>query len=133
MTEKNENSKESTPITSRDIALFESGIKLGALYHQFTGTPVSIDSAESIERAIEKSISLQPFVKSVSVFLDRKLIKEKSDENSFGYTEITGKMINAEIKLAYESVLVTVSIGFDEETSYPLMKVNSVENLFSEM
>ena len=29
-------------ITERDNALFEAGIKLGALYHQFSGSPVNM-------------------------------------------------------------------------------------------
>ena len=33
----------------RERAGFEAGIKLGALYHQWVGTPISQDSAESLE------------------------------------------------------------------------------------
>ena len=44
--------------TNREIAAFEAGIKLGALYHQFVGSPVSPKTADSLERAIEESISL---------------------------------------------------------------------------
>ena len=32
-------------ITERDRAIFEAGIKLGALYHQWVGTPISKKSA----------------------------------------------------------------------------------------
>ena len=41
-------------ITKRDNALFEAGIKLGALYHQFVGAPVNHDTADSLEQAIER-------------------------------------------------------------------------------
>ncbi|MCK5108837.1 MAG: hypothetical protein KAR25_04025, partial [Methanosarcinales archaeon] len=51
-----------TGITDRDRALLEVGIKLGAMYHQFTGSPVNPDTAGSLAQAIEDSISLQPYV-----------------------------------------------------------------------
>ncbi|MBQ3684350.1 MAG: hypothetical protein II925_02025, partial [Methanomicrobium sp.] len=34
-------------------AVFEAGIKLGALYHQWVGTPISPKTAASVEKAIE--------------------------------------------------------------------------------
>ncbi len=34
---------------NRDQAVFEAGIKLGALYHQWVGTPISRKSAASVE------------------------------------------------------------------------------------
>ena len=60
--------------TNREIAAFEAGIKLGALYHQFVGSPVSPKTADSLERAIEESISLQPYVRSVDVRIDRRML-----------------------------------------------------------
>ena len=53
--------------TDRELAIFEAAIKLGALYHQWVGTPVSRTSAESLEKAIEKSVILQPYVEEISV------------------------------------------------------------------
>ncbi len=35
--------------TNREIAAFEAGIKLGALYHQFVGSPISPKTADSLE------------------------------------------------------------------------------------
>ncbi|MDD1753617.1 MAG: dihydroneopterin aldolase family protein, partial [Methanotrichaceae archaeon] len=35
--------------TNREIAAFEAGIKLGALYHQFVGVPVSAGTAPTLE------------------------------------------------------------------------------------
>ena len=75
--------------TEREAAAFEAGIKLGALYHQFVGSPVSAETAESLEVAMEESISLQPFVRSVSVEIDRQML----GRNVFGYGELAGKML----------------------------------------
>ena len=60
-------------LTDRERAIFEGGISMGALFHQFVGTPVSVDTASSLEEAIKKSILLQPAVIDVSVKLNRNL------------------------------------------------------------
>jgi hypothetical protein len=46
--------------TDVERACFEAGIKFGALYHQFVGTPVAPDSAASLERAMAAAIENQP-------------------------------------------------------------------------
>lgn len=79
--------------TDRERAIFEAAIKLGALYHQWVGTPVSRTTAESIEKAIEKSVLLQPYVEEISVRLDRDLMSP----NDFGYSEVRGLMFRVEI------------------------------------
>ena len=40
-------------------AAFEAGIKLGALYHQFIGSPVSRDSADSLERGMSEAMGVR--------------------------------------------------------------------------
>lgn len=77
----------------REKAVFEAGIKLGALYHQWVGTPISRESAASVETAIEKAVILQPFVEEITVKLDRN----RMTENRFGYSELTGLMFDVEI------------------------------------
>ena len=54
-------------VTSQNQAVFEAGIKLGALYHQWVGTPVSQNSAAGLESAIEQAVILQPFVEEIAV------------------------------------------------------------------
>ncbi|HNB04242.1 MAG TPA: dihydroneopterin aldolase family protein, partial [Methanoregulaceae archaeon] len=54
----------------RDQAIFEAAIKLGALYHQWVGTPVSPSTASTLESAIQESVSLQPYVADIHVSLD---------------------------------------------------------------
>jgi hypothetical protein len=103
--------------SDRQQAVFEAGIKLGALYHQWVGTPISRQSAASVEAAIEKAVILQPFVEEITVKLDRTLMAE----NRFGYSELTGLMFNVEI---------VTRVGFSyccarlaPEQGYPFMKV----------
>ncbi len=101
----------------REKAVFEAGIKLGALYHQWVGTPISRESAASVETAIEKAVILQPFVEEITVKLDRS----RMTENRFGYSELTGLMFDVEI---------ITRVGFsycharlEPEKGYPFMSV----------
>ena len=105
--------------TNREIAAFEAGIKLGALYHQFVGSPVSPKTADSLERAIEESISLQPYVRSVDVRIDRQMLLE----NAFGYGELEGRMIFAEVEIDYRGETVRARLEYDPDKNYPMMKL----------
>ena len=103
--------------TDREEAIFEAAIKLGALYHQWVGTPISRSSASSIETAIEKAVILQPFVEEITVKLDRS----RMTENIYGYSELSGPMFDVEI---------TTRVGFSycrarlaPHDGYPLMKI----------
>jgi hypothetical protein len=103
--------------SDREQAVFEAGIKLGALYHQWVGTPISRQSAASVESAIEKAVILQPFVEEITVKLNRSLMTE----NRFGYSELSGLMFD---------VGIVTRVGFTycharlaPEKGYPLMQV----------
>jgi hypothetical protein len=104
-------------ITDRDRAIFEAGIKLGALYHQWVGTPVSRKSAASVESAIEKAVILQPYVEEITVRLNRDLMTE----NIFGYSELTGMMFDVEITTRVNFTYCRARLSPDG--GYPLMKV----------
>ena len=105
----------------RERALFELGIKLGALYHQYTGAPLNMETLDSLERAIEKSFSVQPYVLSAKVLIDRGRVQEKL--NKFGYCELEGKMLDVRIEVQYGSSKVAGIIKYDEGLDYPLMFV----------
>ena len=111
-----------TTQTTAEIACFETGIKFGSLYHQFAGTPVSPDSAESLERAIEGAIENQPHCASVSVEI---LTDELAAATDHGYTELTGRFMDVEIVVEREGCTVTARMEMDD--GYPLMRVESVE------
>ena len=111
-------------VLDRDIAVFEAGIKLGALYHQFIGTPVSTATAEELGTAIEKSVSLQPWVSSVEVEIDREKVRE--NENEFRYCELRGEMLDVNVVVLYEEVEVHARVRYEEDMGYPLMRVEKV-------
>jgi len=127
MPKTNEKIYFSPNLSKRERACFEAGIKLGALYHILCGIPVSSDEnvINSLEKGIEAAISCQPYVKSVKIILDRdKILGNKSTE--FDYDEITGKMIEAEIIIEYESVFLTAKVKWIEEMEYPLMFIEKI-------
>jgi hypothetical protein len=105
--------------TKREVAAFEAGIKLGALYHQFVGSPVSLRTAANLEQAIAESISLQPYVRSVDVRIDRKML----EDNAFGYGELEGRMIFAEVEIEYKGEKIKARLEYDPGTDYPMMRL----------
>jgi hypothetical protein len=106
--------------TDGEAACFEAGVKFGTLYHQFAGTPVSPASAPSLERAMERAIENQPHCADVSV----DILTEKLD-TSHGYTELTGRYMEVEMRIEYDDVVVHTAM--EMEDGYPLMRVVGVE------
>lgn len=115
-------------VTDRDNALFEAGIKLGALYHQFTGSPVNLNTVSSLEQAIQESISVQPYVEEISVKIDRDMLKSKLNDE-FGYSELQGPMLKVKITVGYGSSRIKVGMEYDPELNYPLMKILEIEEV----
>jgi len=105
--------------TKREMAAFEAGIKLGAMYHQFVGAPIGVKTASSMQKAMEESISLQPYVTSVDVEINRKML----DNNFYGYGELEGRMIKAIVGIDYQGELVRAKLEYNPEKDYPLMEL----------
>ena len=83
------------------------------------GAPVGLSTAEGLEKAIKESISLQPYVRSVEVRIDRGMI----EENAFSYSELQGRMIFAEVEIEYEGERVRARLEYDPVLKYPLMRL----------
>jgi hypothetical protein len=111
--------------TEAERAAFEAGIKMGTIYHQFVGVPVSADSVETLERAMETGCSVQPFVESVKVSIDRKRLKSKRGQ--FDYVSLTGEMLSVDLVVAYKDARVEAQMKYIEEMDYPLMFIRRVE------
>lgn len=109
----------------RERALFEAGIKMGTLYHQFVGTPVSLKSVEGLEKAMSDAIEVQPYVEKARVTIVRDSIPEGGDE--YSYSSLTGEMIDAIITIRIGDAAVTAEIRYDEELRYPLMFVSDLQ------
>jgi hypothetical protein len=90
------------------------------------GTPVNKDSKESLEKAMEESLSLQPAIEKVEVEIRFDKLEESMTE--FDYTSLTGDMLDVKIHTKVDDVLAVIRIEFIEELNYPLMYVESIED-----
>ena len=117
-----------TEINNREMAVFEAGIKLGALYHQFVGTPINKDMIEGLSRMIEDSIGVQPFVKSINVSIDSEMVR-KNQNPEFGYCELEGRMLHVSLQVLYKNIIAHAEMCYDEEKDYPLMRVKKIEEI----
>jgi len=111
--------------TNAEEACFEVGIKFGSLYHQFAGTPVSPESAASLERAIEESIENQPHCVDVSVQILHEELERALADSAADYTEFTGRFVEAEVVVEYEGFEAVARM--EMEDGYPLMRLEGVE------
>ncbi len=110
--------------TVAEAACFEAGIKFGTLYHQFAGTPVSPDSAGSLARAMEDSITNQPHCSDVTVDVMVDELEAELADSAADYTELTGRFLEVEIVVDYEDCEVVTRMAMED--GYPLMRVESV-------
>lgn len=109
--------------SDRDEACFEAGVKLGALYHQFIGTPVAPDTAAGLASAMADAAERQPGCRDARVDLDAERIE--TDLNRFGYTGLTGDHIRAVVTVEMGDTVVEASIAMDDD--YPLMRIDRIE------
>lgn len=117
-----------TEITERDKAVFEAGIKLGALYHQFVGTPINMDMIGDLERIIEESAVAQPYVRSISVHIDSEMVKENQNPR-FKYCELEGRMLHVSLQILYKNTIAQAELAYDEELDYPLMSIKDIQSM----
>jgi len=106
-------------------AAFEAGIKLGTIYHQFVGVPISADNVETLEKAIEAGSMVQPFVESVRVKIDRSKLRGKSGQ--YDYVSLTGDMLDVKLVVKYGGSRVEAGMKFIEEMNYPLMFLKKLD------
>ncbi|MBE6508891.1 MAG: dihydroneopterin aldolase [Methanobrevibacter sp.] len=113
-------------ITSRERAIFEGAISMGALFHQFVGTPVNKNTKEGLEKSMEDSLKLQPAIEDVEVKIRFDKLEESMTE--FDYTSLNGDMLDVRIYTKVENVKAVIRIEFIEELNYPLMYVENIED-----
>ncbi|MDR2845797.1 MAG: dihydroneopterin aldolase family protein [Candidatus Methanoplasma sp.] len=111
--------------STKERALFEAGIKMGTIYHQFVGVPVDQDSVEALEAAMEKGVLVQPYVENVKVTIDRKIFGPKKDE--YSYVSLTGDMLDVVLTIKIDGIRITAEMRYDPILKYPLMYISDIE------
>jgi dihydroneopterin aldolase len=112
-------------LTRREALLFEAGIKLGGLFHQYLGVPVSPRTAPGLARTIEHAVALQPFVSHVRVRIDPTR-GGPVGRGRFAYRYLVAEMLDVRVRLADRGVEVSARLTYRPELRYPLMSVVAV-------
>jgi hypothetical protein len=107
----------------RDRAAFEAGIKLGGIYHQYMGAPLTRATAAGLERAIESAARVQPAVEDVRVRIDRKRLKGRGP---YKYASLSEDMLQAEVTVRVGTARATAVLRYVPELDYPLMYLKEI-------
>ncbi len=105
--------------TDRERAIFEAGIKLGTIYHQYVGVPINLSNLRSLENAIRESVMVQPFVETATVKIDSDLVKKR--QGVYKYITLTGEMLEVALTIKYRKESVVAKLSYVEDMDYPLM------------
>ncbi|AEH06827.1 dihydroneopterin aldolase family protein [Methanothermococcus okinawensis] len=106
-------------LSDRERAVFEGGITLGALFHQFVGAPVSLKNKELLEKSIEESMKNQPCVEDIKVEIVGDLKEDK-------YVSLDGNMLNVKLKIKVNNTIALLRLKYIKELNYPLMYVEEI-------
>ena len=112
-------------VSDRERAIFEGAITMGALFHQFVGTPVNLKSAPNLEKSIENAMKLQPCIERVDVEINRKVLEKSKSE--FDYVSLSGEMMNIKIISKYNQKKAVLVMEYVEELKYPLMYIEDAD------
>jgi len=102
-------------------AAFEAGIKLGAIYHQYLGIPVTVATASLLEKMIEQSTLSQPHVISTKVRISRKEIR--AAKNRYGYSVLSDRMLSVTLAVKYHGKVGQATLRYEPALDYPLMRL----------
>lgn len=109
--------------SDRDRAVFEAGIKLGSIFHQYVGAPLTRATARDLERAIESAARVQPMVEDVRVRIDRKRLRARGP---YQYASLSDEMLQAEVTVRVGGTRATAVLRYVPELDYPLMYLKEV-------
>ena len=112
-------------LTAREALLFEAGIKLGGIFHQYLGVPVAPGTARSLERAIEEAVKLQPYVERIRVHIDPSR-GGPTGAGRLAYGYLTAEMLRVDLLLSEGELEVRARLAYREDLRYPLMQVREV-------
>ncbi|HZY91670.1 MAG TPA: dihydroneopterin aldolase family protein [Thermoplasmata archaeon] len=111
-------------LSVKEALLFEAGIKLGGVFHQYLGTPVSSSTAPALARTIQDAVRLQPYVRDVRVRIDPGRGGPRG-RGRFGYRYLTPEMLEVEVTLGEGRVEVRARLVHRPDLRYPLMTVDA--------
>jgi len=109
-------------LSRREALLFEAGIKLGGIFHQYLGMPVSEATSAGVARTIERAVALQPYVVAVEVRLDPSR-GGPVGRGRFAYRYLVPEMLDVRVVLRDGDEEVEARLRHRPDLRYPLMTV----------
>ncbi len=110
------------PLTRREALLFEAGIKLGGVFHQYLGIPVTPRTAPALARTVEAAVGLQPYVAGVRVEI-RPARGGRVGRGRYAYRYLTAEMLDVRVRLVDGPLEVEARLAPRPDLRYPLMRV----------
>lgn len=111
-------------VTARDRAVFEAGLALGMVIHQFTGVPVkNAEDLVVLAEAMRRAVLAQPFRKNASVELKTKV---KSGGGPYDYTTIKTKDMEVCVEVEYNGVVVKACLKHIDELDFNLAYIEDI-------
>ena len=111
-------------VTERDRAIFEGAITLGAIFHQFNGIPITKSLIPIVSEVIEKTMSIQPFIKDIKVKINEKMLRNY--DHSYDYSILSGDKLELELISYYGNYEVHLGMKYVEELEFPLMFIKKI-------
>jgi len=114
-------------ITARERAIFEGGIALGAICHQFSGLPVSPEKRvlSAVEHAVVECMRLTPYKKKIKIKINPKMLR-KIGKTPYYYQTLEEKNLDLTVVASYAGVDATVRMKYFPRLGFPLMYVEKV-------
>jgi dihydroneopterin aldolase len=109
-------------LSRREALLFEAGVKLGGVFHQYLGIPVSRGTAAGVARTIERAVALQPYVVRVRARVDVGK-GGPLGRGRFAYRYLTAEMLDVSVRLRDGPDEVEARLAHRPDLRYPLMRV----------
>ena len=109
-------------LTRREALLFEAGVKLGGIFHQYLGIPISATTAPGLARTIERAVALQPYVVRVRARVDVRR-GGRTGTGRFAYRYLTAEMLDVMVVLRDGPTEVEARLAHRADLRFPLMRV----------
>lgn len=116
----------SPKVSDRDRAVFEAGIALGMVLHQFTGIPIRFrEEVELVKKVIEYAVRSQPFKREAHVEIN---IDEPIEaEDPYTYATLKSRHIDIAITVEYGRAIVRARARYIPELGYTLAYIEDIE------
>lgn len=117
-------------ITDRERAIFEGGITLGAIYHQFTGIPITLNKkiVGLIEKTIKETMKLQPYKKDIQVKINISKLRKMDKNLPYSYETLKGEHLDVTVKTCYGRAKAILKMRYIPKLKYTLMYVEKISS-----